>query len=69
VYKPDILAQQFSFPVRDCSSEYLRPRSEMDSVLRRPMKCLQLAGYNEQGLTTVNLGLYLIHIPIDMRKL
>ena len=33
------------------------------------MKYWQLAGFNEQGLTTTNIGLYLIHIPIEMRKL
>ncbi len=33
------------------------------------MKCLPLWGFNEQALTAVNLGLYLIHILIEVREL
>jgi hypothetical protein len=33
------------------------------------MTCVLLASVNEQALTTANLGLYLIHILIEMRKL
>jgi len=33
------------------------------------MKCLPLSGFNEQALTAMILGLYLIHILIEVREL
>jgi hypothetical protein len=33
------------------------------------MTCVPLAGVNEHALTPENLGLYLVHILIEMRKL
>ena len=42
---------------------------QMDSCWSFPMKCLPLSGFNEQALTAMILGLYLIHILIEVREL
>src|SRR5437016_12112440 len=44
-------------------------RMKMASCWSFPMTCLPLSGFNEQALTAVNLGLYLINILTKVREL
>ncbi len=72
MYKPDILVSTVlvarATPA-EARANVCTLRMNMDSCWSFPMKCLPLWGFNEQALTAVNLGLYLIHILIEVREL